>query len=77
MDALSIGSPLLYAAFSAAVVLLLIADFVLLRAQGNHKVPVREAATPEWLDWVTTVESCSAPVSLRRCRHGRLLLSCC
>ncbi|HEX9181868.1 MAG TPA: TerC family protein [Burkholderiales bacterium] len=39
-----IGSPVLYAAFSAAVVLLLAADFVLLRAQGNHKVPVREAA---------------------------------
>jgi tellurite resistance protein TerC len=38
------GSPGLYAAFSAAVVLLLAADFVLLRAQGNHRVPVREAA---------------------------------
>ena len=39
-----IGSPALYAAFSAAVVVLLVADFVLLRAQGNHKVPLREAA---------------------------------
>jgi tellurite resistance protein TerC len=41
---IEIGSPLLYAVFSAAVVVLLVADFVLLRAQGNHKVPVREAA---------------------------------
>ena len=41
---IEIGSPMLYAAFSAAVVVLLVADFVLLRAQGNHKVPVREAA---------------------------------
>ena len=39
-----IGSPALYAAFSAAVVVLLAADFLLLRAQGNHKVPLREAA---------------------------------
>ena len=44
MEAIGIGSPLLYAAFTAAVVLLLAADFVLLRAQGSHKVPVREAA---------------------------------
>ena len=41
---IQIGSPALYAAFSLAVVVLLVADFVLLRAQGNHKVPLREAA---------------------------------
>jgi tellurite resistance protein TerC len=41
---LHIGSPMLYAAFAAAVVLFLVADFALLRAQGNHKVPLREAA---------------------------------
>ena len=44
MDDLQIGSPLLYAAFCGVVALLLVADFVLLRAQGNHKVPLREAA---------------------------------
>jgi tellurite resistance protein TerC len=44
MDVVNIGSPLLYAAFAAAVVLFLIADFALLRAQGSHRVPLREAA---------------------------------
>jgi tellurite resistance protein TerC len=44
MDVVHIGSPLLYAAFAAAVVVFLIADFALLRAQGSHKVPLREAA---------------------------------
>ena len=44
MDSVSIGSPPLYAAFCAAVVVFLVADFVLLRAQGNHKVALREAA---------------------------------
>ncbi|HEX9179575.1 MAG TPA: TerC family protein, partial [Burkholderiales bacterium] len=34
----------LYLGFSALVVLLLMADFLLLRAKGNHKVPVKEAA---------------------------------
>jgi tellurite resistance protein TerC len=63
-----IGSPALYAAFSAAVVVLLAADFLLLRAQGNHKVPVREAAAwsavwflvamafAAWLWWHVRVE---------------------
>jgi tellurite resistance protein TerC len=40
----TIGTPLLYASFSALVILLLVADFLLLRTQGNHKVGVREAA---------------------------------
>lgn len=44
MEVVHIGSPLLYAAFAAAVVLFLVADFALLRAQGSHKVPLREAA---------------------------------
>jgi tellurite resistance protein TerC len=44
MDVVHIGSPLLYAAFAAAVVLFLVADFALLRAQGSHKVPLGEAA---------------------------------
>jgi tellurite resistance protein TerC len=44
MEVINIGSPLLYAAFAAAVVLFLVADFLLLRAQGSHKVPLREAA---------------------------------
>jgi hypothetical protein len=45
-----IGSPLPYAAFSVAVILLLVADFILPRAQGNRKVPVRAAAawSPAW-----------------------------
>ncbi|MBI2407276.1 MAG: TerC family protein [Gemmatimonadetes bacterium] len=38
------GTPLLYFGFSALVVLLLAVDFVLLRAQGSHKVSVKEAA---------------------------------
>lgn len=38
------GTPILYLGFSALVVLLLAVDFVLLRAQGSHKVSVREAA---------------------------------
>ncbi|HBL30052.1 MAG TPA: hypothetical protein DD490_24705 [Acidobacteria bacterium] len=38
------GTPLLYAGFSLLVVILLAVDFVLLRAQGSHKVSVKEAA---------------------------------
>jgi tellurite resistance protein TerC len=38
------GTPLLYVGFTALVVLLLAADFLLLRTQGNHKVTAREAA---------------------------------
>lgn len=37
------GTPLLYAGFSLLVVGLLAVDFVLLRAQGSHKVSVKEA----------------------------------
>lgn len=40
----SVGTPLLYAGFTLLVVLLLVADFLLLRTQGNHKVTVKEAA---------------------------------
>jgi tellurite resistance protein TerC len=40
----SAGTLPLYLGFSALVVLLLMADFLLLRAKGNHKVPVKEAA---------------------------------
>jgi len=38
------GTPLLYAGFTALVVVLLAMDFVLLKAQGNHKVSAKEAA---------------------------------
>jgi tellurite resistance protein TerC len=38
------GTPLLYVGFTALVVVLLAADFLLLRTQGNHKVTAREAA---------------------------------
>ena len=38
------GTPLLYLGFTALVVVLLAADFLLLRTQGNHKVTAREAA---------------------------------
>lgn len=38
------GTPLLYAGFGLLVVALLAVDFVLLRAQGSHKVSVKEAA---------------------------------
>lgn len=38
------GTPLLYAAFSLLVVVLLAADFLLLRAQGSHRVSTKEAA---------------------------------
>lgn len=40
----SVGTPLLYAGFTLLVVVLLAADFLLLRTQGNHKVTVKEAA---------------------------------
>jgi tellurite resistance protein TerC len=38
------GTPLLYAGFSLLVIALLVVDFMLLRAQGSHKVSVKEAA---------------------------------
>jgi tellurite resistance protein TerC len=38
------GTPLLYTGFSVLVVALLAVDFVLLRAQGSHRVSVKEAA---------------------------------
>lgn len=38
------GTPLLYTGFGLLVVALLAVDFVLLRAQGSHKVSVKEAA---------------------------------
>lgn len=40
----STGTPLLYAAFSLVVVALLVVDFVALRAQGAHRVSIKEAA---------------------------------
>jgi len=47
------GTPLLYASFGVLVAILLLVDFVALRAQGNHRVSVREAAT--WsVVWVAT-----------------------
>lgn len=39
-----VGTPLLYLGFSLLVILLLALDFLLLRAQGAHKVSVKEAA---------------------------------
>ena len=39
-----VGTPLLYLSFSVLVLLLLAVDFLLLRAQGAHKVSVKEAA---------------------------------
>jgi len=38
------GTPLLYAGFTLLVVLLVVVDFVALKAQGAHKVSVKEAA---------------------------------
>ncbi len=38
------GTPILYAGFSLLVVVLIAVDFLLLRAQGSHKVSVKEAA---------------------------------
>jgi len=47
------GTPLLYASFGVLVAILLLVDFLALRAQGNHRVSVREAAT--WsVVWVAT-----------------------
>jgi tellurite resistance protein TerC len=37
------GSPMLYLGFSVLVVVFLVLDFVLLKAKGQHKVPVVEA----------------------------------
>lgn len=39
-----VGTPLLYLSFSLLVLLLLAVDFLLLRAQGAHRVSVKEAA---------------------------------
>jgi len=48
----STGSPLLYVVFSILVLVLLAVDFVVLRAKGSHRVPMREAAL--WsLVWVS------------------------
>jgi tellurite resistance protein TerC len=38
------GTPILYAGFSFLVIVLLLVDFLLLRAQGSHKVSTKEAA---------------------------------
>jgi tellurite resistance protein TerC len=38
------GTPLLYAGFAALVIVLLSADFWLLKAEGNHRVSIKEAA---------------------------------
>jgi len=38
------GTPLLYAGFTLLVIVLLLVDFVALKAQGAHKVSVKEAA---------------------------------
>jgi tellurite resistance protein TerC len=38
------GTPLLYAGFTVLVVILLLVDFIALKAQGAHKVSVKEAA---------------------------------
>lgn len=43
-EVVSVGTPWLYAGFSVLVVVLLAADFLLLRTQGSHKVSVKEAA---------------------------------
>jgi tellurite resistance protein TerC len=37
------GTPILYVGFSLLVVVFLVLDFVLLKAKGQHKVPVKEA----------------------------------
>ncbi|HWI80678.1 TerC family protein [Ramlibacter sp.] len=44
MNIASTGTPLLYLGFTVLVVALLAADFLLLKAQGAHRVGVREAA---------------------------------
>ena len=40
----SMGTSLLYLGFSVLVIVLLAADFLLLKAQGSHTVSVKEAA---------------------------------
>jgi tellurite resistance protein TerC len=39
------GTPILYLGFSALVIVLLLVDFLLLKAQGSHKVSIKEAAS--------------------------------
>jgi len=47
----SIGTPALYLGFTLVVVVLLVADFFLLKAQGAHRVSLKEAAA--WsLVWI-------------------------
>lgn len=43
-DVAHTGTPALYLSFSLLVMLLLAADFALLRTQGSHKVTIKEAA---------------------------------
>ena len=40
----SIGTPILYFGFTLLVIVLLTVDFVVLKAQGSHRVSVKEAA---------------------------------
>jgi len=40
----SIGTPILYLGFTLVVIVLLVTDFLVLRAQGAHRVSVKEAA---------------------------------
>jgi tellurite resistance protein TerC len=44
IDVAHTGTPVLYAGFTVLVIMLIAADFLLLRTQGNHKVSAREAA---------------------------------
>lgn len=44
IDVAHTGTPVLYAGFTLLVIVLIAADFLLLRTQGNHKVSAREAA---------------------------------
>jgi hypothetical protein len=41
------GTPILYLGFSLLIAVFLVLDFVLLKAKGQHKVPVGEALTTE------------------------------
>jgi tellurite resistance protein TerC len=43
VDIAHTGTPLLYAGFTALVVVLIAMDFVLLKTQGNHKISAKEA----------------------------------
>ncbi len=65
------GTPVLYLAFSLLVVVFLVLDFLLLKAKGQHKVPVREALAWSAVWFVTAMAFAGVYWWLVDAVHGR------